>query len=503
MFLCLLIFFPFIGGILSWKSEKLGKNIPRFVSLFFIIIDLFLLFFIFFKQKFFLVNENNKNLFNLEFCHTWISDLGISIHFGIDGFSWLMILLTLFLSFISILLSWYEKINNVGFFYFCIMFLISNTIGIFLSLDLFLFFLFWEIIVFPMYFIMIIWGRKSISFKKNLNFNYEYLIYSQLSGLILLISILGLVINYHNTYHIWTFDYNLLKNNVLDKKLELFLMIGFFISFIIKVPIVPFHSWFPKFHKNTPIFGSLDLIGIVIKTSIYGLLRFCVVLFHHTSLIYSEYFYFLGLFCIFYSIFLAFFQKSIKKIIAYTSISHMGFVLLAIYSGNLLAYNGIIIQMISYSLSTSALIILTNILYKNFGTDNFKKMSGLWKTMNFVPGFFLFFLMSNLGIPGTGNFIGEYLMLLGSFNNYPIIVSFSMIALVFSTLCFLNMYHKIFYGSCFVSSFKYKISKLEIFILFLFSFLLVFIGLFPNFIFKIDHSFIINISKEIYCFILI
>ncbi|MCW5197659.1 complex I subunit 4 family protein [Buchnera aphidicola] len=490
MFLCELIFIPLLGGIFSWNLEFLGKKVPRWILLFCMSLNLFLLINFFYNQQNFLFNTNIHHFWYTEFNVPWISNLGINFHLALDGLSFLMILLTIFLTFISILLTWNEKIKNIGFFYFCMMFIVSNLIGIFLSVDLFLFFVFWEILSIPIYFLMVLWGKKVTSIGRSKIAN-KYLINSQISGLILLISIISLVKVYYDQSNILTFNLDILKNVTLNNKYGLFIMIGFFTSLMIKIPLVPFHSWFPNFHKNTPVSGAFDLIGIIIKTGIYGLLRFNIFLFSNVSQKYSIFFYILGLFCIFYSVFLACTQNSIKKVIAYMSISHMGFVLIGIISGNNLAYKGIILYIISYSLSTSALIILTRILYKNFQTDNFKKMGGLWKNMFFVPGFFLFFIMSSLGIPGTGNFIGEFLILLGSFPVNPIFTLISMIGLVFFAICFLNMFHKIFYGSNKNFLVVYNISILEFLILFILSFLIIFFGLYPNIIFNISNFLII------------
>ncbi|CAL4319676.1 NADH-quinone oxidoreductase subunit M [Buchnera aphidicola (Chaitophorus sp. 3695)] len=490
MFLCALIFIPLLGGIFSWNIESLGKKLPRWIVLFCISLNFFLLLRFFYNQKIFLLNIYTNHFWYTDFNIPWISNLGINFHLALDGLSFLMILLTIFLTFISILLTWNEDIKNIGFFYFCMMCIVSNLIGIFLSVDLFLFFIFWEILSIPTYFLMILWGKKNTSNSRSRIAN-KYLIYSQISGLIFLISMISLVKIYFDQTNILTFDLSILKNICLNNTYRLFIMIGFFISFMIKIPLVPFHSWFPNFHKNTPVFGAFDLIGIIIKAGVYGLLRFNIFLFSDLSQEYSIFLCILGLFCIFYSVFLACTQNSIKKVIAYMSIAHMGLILIAIISGNNLSYQGIILYIISYSLSTSALIILTRILYKNFKTDNFKKMGGVWKNMFFVPGFFLFFVMSSLGIPGTGNFIGEFLILLGSFKAHPIFTLISMIGLVFFAVCFLNMFHKIFYGSNNKFLIVHKISILEFLILFVLSFLLIFIGLYPNFIFNISDSSII------------
>lgn len=491
MFLCALIFIPFLGGIFSWNFEFLGKKISRWIVLIFISLNFFLLLDFYYKKNFYIFNQYIYDFLKTEFSIPWIPNLGINFHLALDNLSFLMILLTIFLAFISILLTWNEDIKNIGFFYFCMMCVVSNLIGIFLSIDLFLFFVFWEILSIPMYFLMMFWGKKNHFFNRSKVAN-QYLIYSQISGLILLISIIFLTKIYYDQTNVWTFDSHILKNIDLNNTYRLFIMIGFFISFIIKIPLIPFHSWFPNFHKNTPISGSFDLIGIIVKTGVYSLLRFNVLLFSDISYRYSSFFYTLGLICIFYGVFLACNQSSIKKVIAYMSISHMGFILIAIISRSSIAYKGIIIYLISYSLSTSALIILTRILYKNFQTDNFIKMSGLWKEMYFLPGFFLFFIMSSLGIPGTGNFIGEFLILLGSFDINPTYTVISMIGLILCAICFLNMFHKIFYGLNKRILVIYKISILEFCILFIFSFLLIFIGLYPNIIFNISDSLIIK-----------
>ncbi|USS94246.1 complex I subunit 4 family protein [Buchnera aphidicola] len=497
MILFLLIFIPLIGAFFAWKSEKIGLKVPRFIALFVLLINFFLLIKLFY-DKFLYFSGNARFPFFDEISIPWIKFFGINFHLGIDILSFLMIFLTIFLSLVSILLSWNENVKNIGCFYFLILLIVSNIMGIFLSLDLFLFFTFLEIVCIPIYFLMIYWGRKHEDYKNCSRIANEYLIYSQLSGCILFISILGIAIhNYHLNYT-WSFDFRILHYPVKNLFLRNLLICGFLVSFFIKMPIFPFHSWFPNFHKNTPISGSFDLIGILIKTSLYGILRFIICMFPDYMSFIPEFFRCLGLFCIFYGIFIAFSQKNIKKIIAYTSISHMGYILIAIYSQSDIAISGILIQILSYSLSTTGLIILTRILYRNFKTYNFQEMMGLWDKMPYVPGFFLFFIMSNLGIPGTGNFVGEYLMLLGGFENFPIITSVSMIGLIFLSVLFLGIFHKIFYGVSNVIYIKDQMSRLEFFILSNLVVLLLLIGIFPNFLLQVFTCFhFINISRII------
>ncbi|QTM69321.1 NADH-quinone oxidoreductase subunit M, partial [Buchnera aphidicola (Hormaphis cornu)] len=395
--------------------------------------------------------------------------------------SLVMILFTSFLSLISILCSWYKSLENPGFFYFNILWITSSTMGIFLAIDLFLFFFFWECVLIPIYFILLLWGLKNKKFihecKTVAN---TFFIYSQISGLILLLSILGLVCYCYYLTNVWTFNYNILINIPLSLSMEYLLLSGFFLAFIIKMPIVPLHCWLPNVHVQLPTSGSVDLSGFLLKTSVYGLLRFCIPLFPNAFVVFSKIGLVLGVITIVYASLIACVENNIKRLISYASISHMGILLIGICVNSALSLKGVIIQMVSNGISTAGLFILTGYLYERLKTYDIRKMDGLSGVISWIPGLLLFFSVANVGIPGTGNFVGEFLILLAAFQKFPIVVLLSYIGLIIVVFYSLNLIQRLYYGK-FVSQITFvKINMLEFIIIFLLIFVLVVIGCYPN-----------------------
>lgn len=488
MLLCLLIIIPFVGGLLCCKLDNLKNTVPRWIALITSIIILLLSIFLWLKDFYY-----NSVLYHLhwneEFVISWISRFGIQFHLAIDGLSLMMVMLSSFLGIVSVLCSWDIVQKNTGWFYFNLMFILFGTIGTLLSIDLFLFFCFWEVMLIPMYFLIIFWGDHRIQIKKRIFCANKFLIYTQVSSIMMLFSIILLSFNYYNITHIWTFDYNNLINMFINPKLEFLIMLGFFIAFAVKMPIFPFHNWLPDVHNQSPISGSVDLTGMLIKVAAYGLLRFNIGLLKHSSDQFSSFVMFLGIITIFYSVWMAFIETNIKKIFAYSSISHMGFILIAIYSQNEVAYQGAIIQIIVSGLSSSALFILCSQLYERVKTKNINNMGGFYDFIQWIPGFFLFFIFSNISIPGTANFIGEFMMLTGIFYYFPLIAYLLIISLLFSTIYSLNIMHKILYGPVIKQDNKNYISinNIEFYIIITFVIIILLIGFFPQKMLNITH----------------
>ncbi|WAI11927.1 MAG: NuoM family protein [Buchnera aphidicola (Macrosiphum albifrons)] len=495
MLLSLLIIIPFFSSFFSFFSYKLHKNFPRWIALSGIIFTLLIVIQIFIQK--------NGNFFqtrhDLDWDHQliipWISRFGIEFNIAIDGFSIIMLIFASFLSVIAVLCSWHEIKKNEGFFYFNFMLVLTGIIGVFIACDLFLFFCFWEIMLLPMYFLIALWSDQT---EKNKNFlaANKFFLYGQVSGLILLSSILLLVFSYYQSTNILTFNYNLLLDTPINRYIESIVMIGFFLSFVIKMPIVPFHGWLPDIHSQSVSCGAVEIIGVLLKTAPYALLRYNLVLFPYSTEKFSFVAMFLGLLSIFYGSWLAFSQTNIKRFIAYSSISHMGLILIGIYSNNEIALQGVVIQMLSNSLTTAALCILSGQIYRRFNTQDMKEMGGLWSCIYWIPGFSLFFSLANLGIPGTGNFIGEFLILSGVFQVFPLVSILATISIVFSSIYSLNMMKKIFYGPCKKKFSNFFIKKEELWIIIVLIFTLVFLGLNPQKIIDISYNFIHNIEKE-------
>ncbi len=258
-------------------------------------------------------------------------------------------------------------------------------------------------------------GHKASDGKTRITAATKFFIYTRASGLVMLIAIPALVFVHYNATGVWTFNYEELLNTPMSNGVEYLLMLGFFIAFAVKMPVVPLHGWLPDAHSQAPTAGSVDLAGILLKTAAYGLLRFSLPLFPNASAEFAPIAMWLGVIGIFYGAWMAFAQTDIKRLIAYTSVSHMGFVLIAIYTGSQLAYRGAVIQMIAHGLSAAGLFILCGQLYERIHTRDMRMMGGLWSKMKWLPALSLFFAVATLGMPGTGNFVGEFMILFGSF----------------------------------------------------------------------------------------
>ncbi len=436
MILLLLILILMTGGLISWITGKWNPLLPRLISLLTVLIDLILVLLLFFQQKSYAGKE-----WMIEFTSDWIPRYGIGIHLAIDGLSLLMLMLTLFIGTLAVLISWKEIVKNTGFFHFNILWILSGITGVFLSIDLFLFYFFWEVMLIPMYFLIGIWGHE-----KRIYASFKFFIFTQSSGLIMFLAILGLYLVHGNNTGIYTFDYRELLGTAISPALELILMAGFLIAFLVKLPAFPFHNWLPDAHTEAPTAGSLILASLMLKTGAYGILRFAIPLFPHASATFAPFGMILGIIGILYGAKLAFAQTDLKRLVAYTSVSHMGFVIFGVYSFNDIAYQGVIMQMIAHGISTGALFIIVGQLYERLHTRNLNDMGGLWEQMPAMGAIGLLFSMASLGLPGLGNFVAEFLTLMGAFKTSIVLTSLASLGLIAATIYSLRIVQKVFFG---------------------------------------------------------
>ncbi len=443
MILPWLILIPFIGGLLCWLSERTNKVLPRWIALISMTLLFVLTLWLWLYGDYSLApTPGAPDVWAMEYRHAWIDRFGISFHLALDGLS----LLSGFLGLMSVLCSWKEVNDHVGFFYLNLMWILGGVIGVFIALDLFLFFFFWEMMLVPMYFLIALWGHSGSPGKSRITAATKFFIFTQASGLIMLVAILGLVIvNYHNT-GVMTFDYTQLLQARFSGTTGFLLMLGFFAAFAVKLPVVPVHSWLPDAHAQAPTAGSVDLAGILLKTAAYGLLRFALPLFPEASAEFAPVAMLLGLVGIFYGAFLAFAQTDLKRLIAYSSVSHMGFILIAIYSGSQQALQGAVILMVAHGLSSAGLFILSGQLYERLHTRDLRKMGGLWTHLPWLPAVTMFFAIASLGLPGTGNFVGEFLVLMGTFVSSPWVIFIATFGLVAGSVYSLILVHRAFFG---------------------------------------------------------
>ena len=448
MILPWLILIPFIGGFLCWIAEYTSKTLPRWVALGSMTLTLALSLWVWHTGNFQLAPApGGEPQWTLEFKVSWIERFGISVHLAMDGLSLLMVALTGLLGVLSVLCSWNEIQRRIGFFHLNLLWILGGVIGVFLAVDLFLFFFFWEMMLVPMYFLIALWGHSSDDGKKTRIYAAtKFFIFTQASGLVMLVAILGLVFVHYNSTGVLTFNYADLLKTQMPEHTEWLLMLGFFVAFAVKMPVVPVHSWLPDAHAQAPTAGSVDLAGILLKTAAYGLIRFALPLFPNASAEFAPVAMWLGIIGIFYGAFLSFAQTDIKRLVAYSSVSHMGFVIIGIYSGSPQALQGVVVQMIAHGLSAAALFILCGQLYERLHTRDMRKMGGLWSRLPYLPAVSLFFATASLGLPGTGNFVGEFLILLGSFKVVPVITVIATFGLVFGSVYSLIMIHRAYFG---------------------------------------------------------
>ena len=443
MLLLNLIGILLLGGALAWWSERFGSHIPRMVAMLVVLADL----------AYLLLNlpsveslniapiANDASTWLVSYSAEWIPRFGISLTLAMDGLSLVLVLLTFVLGAIAIVSSWNEKNDRQGFFQANILWTLAGVIGVFLALDLFLFFLFWEVMLVPMYLLIAIWGHEGRAYA-----SMKFFIFTQLSGLLMLVAILALVMLHHSATGIYSFSYFDLLGTSMDPKMAYWLMLGFFIAFVVKLPGFPVHTWLPDAHTQAPTAGSVILAGILLKTGAYGLIRFTVPLFPEAALAFAPVAMLLGVAGIIYGAVLAFAQSDFKRLVAYSSVSHMGFVLLGVFAWNSLALQGAVMQMVAHGFSTAALFMIAGALQQRLHTRDMNEMGGLWQQMPRMGAVALFFALASLGMPGLGNFVAEFLILLGLFKVNVWMAAAAALGLITAAVYSLIMIQKSFYG---------------------------------------------------------
>jgi NADH-quinone oxidoreductase subunit M len=441
MILSVLIFSLFFGGIIAWISGIWSDRAPRWISLIPFLLNLVIIFVVW-GNYLGQIGLPGTAVWIIDVNLPWIPQLGINYHLGLDGFSLLMVLLTNFLGLISILISWKNVENRVGFFYFQLLWVLAAITGIFLALDLILFYFFWEIMLIPLYFLIGIWGQSNRIYA-----TIKFFIFTQGSSLLMLVAILALYFVHGNTSGDYTFDYLRLIGTSLPSTTAFWIMMGFFIAFAVKLPSFPLHSWLPDAHAEAPASGSVDIAGLVIKVGAYGLLRFVLPLFPRESLSIAPWIMVLGVISILYGAIVAYGQADFKRLVAYSTISHMGFVLIGIFAWNQLALEGVVMVMIAHSISASGLFAISGSLQKRLQTKDMQKMGGLWAVLPRAGGSTLVFALAGMGLPGLGNFVGEFLILFGVFQVNITIAVLATLGFVFSTVYSLWMIQRVFHGT--------------------------------------------------------
>ena len=480
-----------LGGTVAWIADKMSPFASRYISLS-TVLAAFLLILHFTFSNYTQINSAKSSAWLVDFKTSWIPQFGISLHFAMDGLSLVMILLTLFLGLLSVVISWTEIKDKKGFYFFNILWILAGIIGVFTSLDLFLFYFFWEIMLIPMYFLIGIWGHE-----RRIYAGYKFFIYTQASGLLMFLAILGLYIIHGNATGTYSFDYIDLLGTKMEPGIAMLLMGGFLIAFSVKLPVFPLHNWLPDAHTQAPTAGSLILAGLLLKTGAYGIIRFAIPFFPEAAKEFAPYAMILGTIGILYGAKLAFSQTDLKRLVAYTSVSHMGFVMLGLFAFNELAYQGVVMQMVTHGISTGALFILVGFIYERAHTRDINSFGGLWMQVPKLGSMTLIFALASLGLPGLGNFIAEFLILSGSFRANMTITAVASIGLVLGTIYSLRIFQRVFQGSKNKEWAMADLNTREMAVMASLVVIIIWLGLYPQPVISMVEPVILNVLESI------
>lgn len=371
---------------------------------------------------------------------SWIPTYGIEYLLGIDGISLFLVLLTTLLGPIVILASWtiFKKVKEYLIF---MLLLETGMIGTFLALDLFLFYVFWEVMLIPMYFLIGVWGGPRRVYAAT-----KFILYTMSGSLLMLVAIIYLATRNSQVTQLLTFDLLKIYNLQLPYEEQIWLFLAFALAFAIKVPLFPFHTWLPDAHVEAPTAGSVILAGVLLKMGTYGFLRFAIPLFPDATLAAAPFIIALAVVGIIYGALVAMMQADIKRLVAYSSVSHLGFVMLGLFVLNLQGVQGAIYQMLSHGLSTGALFLIVGMIYDRRHTRMIDDFGGLWKQLPIFSAFFLVVILSSIGLPGLNGFIGEFLILLGAFKTVPFWTAGAATGVVLSAIYMLWMFRRVVLG---------------------------------------------------------
>jgi NADH-quinone oxidoreductase subunit M len=371
---------------------------------------------------------------------SWIKEFGISYYVGIDGISLFLFLLTSFLTLICILASWNIK-DRIKEYMIAMLVLETGMLGVFISLDLFLFYVFWELMLIPMYLIIGVWGGP-----RRIYATIKFFIYTMAGSVLMLVAIIVIYFMNQKATGEYTFDLLEIYNLDIPMGAQFWLFLAFFFAFAIKVPMFPFHTWLPDAHVEAPTAGSVILAGVLLKMGTYGFVRFSLPLFPYASHQFVPLIAWLAIAGIIYGALVAMVQEDLKKLVAYSSVSHLGFVMLGIFVFNIQGMEGGILQMINHGLSTGALFLLVGMIYDRRHTRMIADFGGLTKKMPVFAIFFMIITLSSIGLPGLNGFVGEFLVLVGVFESNVVYAVLAATGVILSACYMLWMFQRVMFN---------------------------------------------------------
>ena len=447
--LTLLTFFPLLGVIVLLFMNSEAKNAIRWVAMATTLITFGISLWVLS-----LFNSSNPDL-QLVAKYSWINVAGWNIYYylAVDGLSILLVLLTAFLTPISILSTWKAVEDRVKDFMIFFLLLEVGMMGVFLAQDLFMFYIFWEFTLVPMYFLIGLWGGP-----RRLYAAVKFFLYTMAGSILMLVAILflGIKTGTFNVPEMLAALPGLYSSGIIDPKTQMLLFVAFAAAFAIKVPMWPLHSWLPDAHVEAPTAGSVILAGVLLKMGTYGFLRFNIQLFPNATIEAAPWIALLATIGIIYGAAVSYAQSDVKKLVAYSSVSHLGFVMLGMFALNSQGISGAILQMINHGLSTGALFLLIGMVYEQTHTREIKVYGGLWKVMPVFGAIMLIASLSSMGLPGLNGFVGEFTILLGAFGagvdgaftsfGGVWFAGISAIGVILAAVYILYMFQKVFLG---------------------------------------------------------
>lgn len=476
LLLTTITFLPLIGALaLLWMREE-QKQALRVLTLLFLSANFFLSLFLWFgyipPAKLPSVQSGMLYLVQVD----WIAALGVQYYLGVDGLSLLLVMLTTFLGPLTLLASWSSIQERVKGFCFALLVLQTGMLGAFMALDLFLFYVFWELMLIPMYFLIGIWGGK-----RRIYAAVKLLLYTMFGSLLMLVAILYIGIQ-HGTYDLL----KLYETATFTQAEQMWLFACFGLAFLIKVPLFPFHTWLPDAHVEAPTAGSVILAAVLLKMGTYGLLRFAMPLFPQALMQFTQPLMVLSVIGILYGALVAMVQPDIKKLVAYSSVSHLGFVMLGLLSLNTPALQGSLLQMVNHGLSTGALFLLIGMLYERRHTRMIADYGGIASVVPIFSIFFMLATLSSIGLPGLNGFVGEFLILIGTFTvnkiyakTYAIVAG---VGIILGAVYMLWMFRRVMFGPLERPENREiaDLNKREIFVMLVVTVLMIWIGVAPR-----------------------
>ena len=371
----------------------------------------------------------------------WMPSFGIDYLLGVDGISLMLLVLTGFLTPLALLCSWESIEEHVKAFSVLVLVLETAMMGVFVSLDLFLFYVFWDAMLIPMYFLIGVWG-----YDQRVYAAVKFMLYTMAGSVLMLIAIIALSVLHHQATGVYTFDVTKLYELSIAHDVQLWLFLAFALAFAIKVPLFPLHTWLPDAHVQAPTAGSVILAGVLLKMGTYGLVRFAFPLFPHAAQVCAPWLGFLAVAGIVYGALVAMVQPDMKKLVAYSSVSHLGFVVLGISSMNVEGMQGAVYQMLAHGVSTGGLFIIVGMLSERRHTRLIAEFGGLKAVMPKLVAAFLIITLSSIGLPGLNGFVGEFLTILGGFRWRPELAVVATSGVILSAVYMLWMFQRVNYG---------------------------------------------------------